>query len=348
MYFTTQKKKSKLKFTLAASMVAFTISSASAAAKYEWTIQSGAQAGDSFFSIQKEWVERVGAMTGGKISISLVPVNSVVAYNETLDAVGAGILQGHIADPSYFSGKDPAFAMLGNLVGAWSNPYQMIGFMEYGGGKQVYNELVNPYGLQFIGAASTGVESFVSKKPIRSIEDFKGIKMRAPEGMVQEVFSAVGASPVNLPGSEVYTALDKGVIDAADYSVFSTNDAQGLHKFAKYPMYPGFHSMPTLAVSINKTQWDSLTPELQEIMSVSVRDFSYDMIQRLEMLDRDSSVAAKEDSTLEIINWSDEERVKFRGIAKQQWKKWADLSPMSNKVYVKVTQYLTDQGLLDK
>lgn len=318
------------------------------AANYNWTFQSGAQAGDSFYAIQKDWAERVGVMSNGEINISLVPVNAIVSYNETLDAVGAGIIQGHIADPSYFSGKDPAFAMLGNLVGAWSHPSQMIGFMEYGGGKEVYNKLVNPYGLQFIGAASTGVESFVSKKPIRNVADFKGIKMRAPEGMVQEIFAAVGAAPVNLPGSEVYTALDKGVIDAADYSVFSTNQAQGLHKFAKYPLYPGFHSMPTLAVSMNKIQWDSLTPALKEIMSISVRDFGYDMIQRLEMMDKNSVVEARKDPSIEIINWSEGERSKFRGIAQQQWKKWAERSPMASDVYIKVSEYLISQGLLVK
>ncbi|MFC6672703.1 TRAP transporter substrate-binding protein [Marinobacterium aestuariivivens] len=317
------------------------------AAQYSWTIQTSAQAGDNFFAIEKAWAERVGVMTDGRVSINLVPVNSVVQYNETLEAVGTGILQGHITDPSYFSGKDAAFAMLGNLVGAWSHPSQMIKFMEYGGGKGAYNKLVNPYGLQFIGAASTGVEAFVSKKPIRSVADFKGVKMRAPEGMVQEVFAAVGASPVNLPGSEVYTSLDKGVIDAADYTVFSTNQAQGLHKFAKYPLYPGFHSMPTLVVSLNKQLWDDLPKDLQEIITVSVRDFSRDMVQQLEMLDTKAVVEAKNDPDIEVINWSEAERNKFRKVAQGQWANWASRSEMATEVYEKVSEFLVSQGLLD-
>ncbi|MEH6649879.1 MAG: TRAP transporter substrate-binding protein [Motiliproteus sp.] len=320
---------------------------AQAAAQYDWTIQTSAQAGDNFFKIEKEWAERVNVMSGGRININLVAVNSVVQYNETLEAVGAGILQGHLTDPSYFSGKDPAFAMLGNLVGAWSHPSQMVKFMEYGGGKEVYNKLVNPYGLQFIGAASTGVEAFVAKKPIRTMADFKGVKMRAPEGMVQEVFAAVGATPVNLPGSEVYTSLDKGVIDAADYTVFSTNHAQGLHKFAKYPLYPGFHSMPTLSVSLNKGIWDGLPKDLQEIMSVSVRDFSRDIVQRLEMEDKKVVVEAMADPSIEVINWSDTERNKFRGVAQSQWAKWAERSPMAGEVYEAVSAHLVSQGLIN-
>ena len=329
---------------LAGSLVA---AQANAAAQFNWTIQTSAQSGDNFFPIEKAWVERVGEMSDGRIKINLVPVNSVVQYNETLDAVGAGILTGHITDPSYFSGKDPAFAMMGNLVGAWSHPSQMVKFMEYGGGKELYNKLVNPYGVQFIGAASTGVEAFVSKKPIRSVEDLKGIKMRAPEGMVQEVFAAVGASPVNLPGSEVYTALDKGVIDAADYTVFSTNQAQGLHEFAKYPLYPGFHSMPMLAVSLNKKVWDGLPADLQTILTVSVRDFSRDIVQQLEMADNAAVVQASEDAELEVINWPEPERAKFRKIAQGQWANWATRSDMAGEIYAAVSEYLASQGLLN-
>src|SRR5690606_28295155 len=119
------------------------------------------------------------------------------------------------------------------------------------------NELLEPYGLHFIGATTPGLEALVSKVPIEGVDDLKGVKIRAPEGLVQEVFAAAGASPVNLPGSEVFTSLDKGVIDAADYSVYSTNQAQGLHDVAKNPVYPGFHSLPLVEVSMNKAKWDA-------------------------------------------------------------------------------------------
>ena len=285
-------------------------------------------------------------MSNGRIDITVVPVGTVVAHNETLDAVGSGILQGHITDPSYFSGKDPAFSMLGNLVGAWSEPQQMFNYMNYGGGMELYNELVNPYGLQLIGAGSTGVEAFLSTKLLNTVEDLKGLKMRAPEGMVQEVFAAAGAAPVNLPGSEVYTSLEKGVIDAADYTVFSTNHDQGMHKFANYPIYPGFHSMPILEVSINKDIWDSLTDDLKEILTVSVRDFAQDMVARLEMANAVAVAEAAADPNITVINWSESERAKFRAIAKGQWSNWAERSDMANKAFKSVTAYLVSAGLL--
>ncbi|MDD9739874.1 TRAP transporter substrate-binding protein [Marinovum sp. SP66] len=337
-----------LKSAFLSGLVAATslMASTALAQEYQWTFQTSAQAGDNFFPIEEAWADRVKELSDGRIEITVVPVGTVVAHNETLDAVGAGILQGHITDPSYFSGKDPAFAMLGNLVGAWSAPEQMFDYMENGGGKALFNELVNPYGLQFLGASATGVEAFLSTKPLYGVDDLKGIKMRAPEGMVQEVFAAAGASPVNLPGSEVYTALEKGVIDAADYTVFSTNHAQGMHEFAKYPLYPGFHSMPVIDVSLNKAIYDGLPEDLKTILNESVSVFAEDMITQLDEQNEAAVAEAQADPEITVIDWSDEERAKFRGIAKSQWAKWADRSEMAGKAYESATAYLTDKGLL--
>ena len=336
--------KSTIFSSILAAFMAF--AGAALAQEYQWTFQTSAQAGDNFFPIQEAWADRVALMTADRIKITVVPVGTVVAHNETLDAVGAGILQGHITDPSYFSGKDPAFAMLGNLVGAWSAPQQMFNYMNYGGGKELFNELVNLYGLQFLGASATGVEAFLSTKPINGVADLKGIKMRAPEGMVQEVFAAAGAAPVNLPGSEVYTSLQKGVIDAADYTVFSTNHAQGMHEFAKYPLYPGFHSMPVIDVSLNKDVYDGLPDDLKVILEVSVRDFAQDMVNRLDAANLTAVAEANADPNITIINWSSEERAKFRGIAKTQWENWATRSDMAGKAYKSVSAYLVGAGLL--
>ncbi|KHA54220.1 TRAP transporter substrate-binding protein [Sulfitobacter geojensis] len=328
-------------------VAASTLSASTALAQdYQWTFQTSAQAGDNFFPIEEAWADRVNELSDGRIEITVVPVGTVVAHNETLDAVGAGILQGHITDPSYFSGKDPAFAMLGNLVGAWSAPEQMFDYMENGGGKELFNELVNPYGLQFLGASATGVEAFLSTVPIHGVDDLEGIKMRAPEGMVQEVFAAAGASPVNLPGSEVYTSLEKGVIDAADYTVFSTNHAQGMHEFAKYPLYPGFHSMPVIEVSINKEIYDGLPEDFQALLNESVSVFARDMVSQLDEQNEIAVAEAMTDPNITVINWSDEERARFRGIAKSQWANWAERSEMAGKAYESVTTYLTEAGLL--
>ena len=322
------------------------LSGTAPAQDYSWTFQTSETAGEPGFVNKQKWAESVGALSGGRIAIEILPIGSVVPHTDTLDAVGAGILQGHLTDPSYFSGKDPAFAMMGNLVGAWSDPFELLGFMESGGGNELYSELVEPYGVHFIGAAATEPEAFVSRVPIRTVEDLQGVKMRAPEGMVFEIFSKAGAAPVSLPGSEIFSALDKGVVDAADNTVFATNQALGMNDIAHYPLYPGFHSLPMIDVSINKEIWDGLPEDLQAILTASVKEFSFNHIYSVRQLDAEAVTLAKANPEIEIINWSGDERAKFRRIAQQEWENWAPKTEMTQRYYDAVTSYLKGRNLL--
>ena len=317
------------------------------AQEFQFTFQSVDPAGNPNFAIQQAWTDRVKEMSGGRLTIELLPVGAVVEYNETQEAVGSSILDGHITDVSYFSGKDPAFGLIANPTGAWSSPDEMFRFINYGGGHELMNELEGPYGLRFIGATTTGLEGFVSRRPLNGVDDLKGLKVRAPEGLIQEVFAAAGAVPVNLPYSEVYTALDKGVIDAADSTVFSTNHQQGLHKVAAHPVYPGFHSMPLVEVSMNLEKWNALPADLQAILTVSVRDFAQDSVAILSMNDLKAYAEATADPNITVHDWPAEERAKFRTIAMNQWAKIAERSENAQKVYDKLTTYLKSQGLLN-
>jgi TRAP-type mannitol/chloroaromatic compound transport system substrate-binding protein len=319
---------------------------AATAADYNWTFQTSETAGEPGFINKQKWAESVEKMSGGRIEIEILPIGAVVPHTDTLDAVGSGILQGHLTDPSYFAGKDPAFAMMGNLVGAWSDPFELIGFMQSGGGHELYAELVEPYGVHFIGAAATEPEAFVSSVPIRTVEDLKGVKMRAPEGMVYEIFSKAGASPVALPGSEVFTALDKGVVQAADYTVFATNQSQGMNDVAHYPLYPGFHSLPLIDISMTKSIWDELPDDLKAILNASVDQFIFEHVYSVRKLDAAAVEEAKANPEIEIVNWSGDERAKFRRIAQQEWENWAGKNDLTQRYYDAVVAYLKGRNQL--
>ncbi|WP_148864064.1 TRAP transporter substrate-binding protein [Marinobacter fonticola] len=331
---------------LAAGVLSATFAFNAVAADYTFKFQSSDPSGVKNFEIKQEWADRVEKMTGGRVEIEILPVGSVVSHTETLGAMKMGVLDGHISVTGYFSGQDPAFGLIGNTVGAWSSPDQLIDYIYYGGGYELMNELYKPYGVKFVGGAATGLESFVSKKPLDGVDDLKGLKLRAPEGLVQSVFAAAGASPVNLPGSEVYTALSKGVIDAADYTVFSTNQEAGLNEIAPHPVYPGFHSLPLLEIAMNLKEWNELPDDIQTIMTVSARDFAQDISTQLAMADQKAVKEARNDPDITIHDWSAEERRKFRNVARDQWKTYAEQSPNAEKVYTSVTSYLESQGLL--
>ena len=336
-----------MKHLLKSTLIALALATLPATAQeFSFKFQSSDPAGNPNFELQQGWTETLAEKTSGRVKIELLPVGSVVEHNETQDAIAAGILDGHITDTSYFAGKDPAFSLIANPVGAWSDPQQMFDFMNKGGGKELMNELVEPYGLHFIGATTPGLEAFVSKVPLDGVDDLKGLKMRAPEGLVQQVFAAAGAAPVNLPGSEVFTSLDKGVIDAADYTVFSTNHAQGLNKIAPHPIYPGFHSMPLVEISMNKDKWDALPDDIKAAFEETVAEFARHQVSVLAERDLAAVEEAKAGGEITIHNWSDDERAKFRTIATGEWEKVAAKSDNARKVYDTLTAYLKQNGLI--
>ncbi|MDX1304357.1 TRAP transporter substrate-binding protein [Photobacterium sp.] len=336
----------KITKTLIAGTIASLLSTTAYAADFTFKIQSSDPSGDKNFQVQQAWADRIETMSAGRIDIDLLPVGSIVKHTETLGAIKMGIIDGHITATGYFSGKDPAFGLIGNMVGAWSDTTQLLQYINYGGGYELMTELYAPYGVKFVGGSTTGVESFVSKVPLNSVADLKGLKLRAPEGLVQQVFAAAGASPVNLPGSEVFTGLSKGVIDAADYTVFSTNQKAGMNDIATHPVQPGFHSLPLIDISVSQKKWDKLPADLQEILTTSVRDLSYDITTQLKIADQQAVKEAEENPNITIHNWSADERKKFREIAREQWKVFAKRSPNAEKVYDSVTQFLEENALL--
>lgn len=333
---------------LLAGVLALAAGAAPAHAQTEqWKMQAATQAGEIAFQIMKEFTDSIGPLTGGRLQVELLPVGSVVQYSETLDAVGTGILDGQVTAPVYFSGKNPAFALLGDLIAAYNHTEEMFLFLRRGGGDGLLRDLYAEYGVYYIGGAATGKEALVSTIPLRGVDDLDGIKIRAPEGMAQDIFSVVGAAPVNLPAAEVFTAIERGVVDAADWATFSMNHQLGFHRIAQYPVYPGIHSLPVIDVAVNQERWDALAPDVQAILEAAVWDFSRDITYRLELRDLADVAAARADG-VEIIDWPMEERSRLREIATGIWADWSSRSPEAEAAYTAQIAFLRELGLLSK
>jgi TRAP-type mannitol/chloroaromatic compound transport system substrate-binding protein len=312
---------------------------------HKWKIQSLWQAGTINQKVFEDFAKRVKEASGGRLEVEPLPVGQIVAYSETLDAITNGILDGHHSGGPYFSGKEPALALLGDLNGGFENPYQMQMWFEYGGGLELARDVYKRFNIYYVGPVWWGVESIPAKKPLRTIADFKGVKMRVPEGLGAEIWRRAGAGVVTLPGSEVYTALDRGVIEATDWGTLGMNNDLGYHKIAKYPLYPGFHSMPAAELAINMAKWNALSPDLKVLFEIAVRDFARDMVQRVAMEDLKAMEGAKA-AGVEPIDIGPAERRKFRELSQQAWADWAKKSPAAQKVYDSQTAYLKKIGLL--
>jgi len=274
----------------------------------------------------EDFAQRVKEMTGGRLEIKTYPGKALIPYNELLDATKNGMIQASYGWAGYSAGKQPAFSVLTDLTGAWNNEMEAFNFYYYGGGLEFLNKLYEPFGVISLGPVIVGTEVIPSTKPLRGPDDFKGIKIRSPEGMLGDFMKKMGASVVVLPSSDVYQALDKGVIDATDYSVPTLNYSLGLHKVAKYFNYPGFHSLPQGDFVVNKKAWDALPPDIQAILKSAVRNWCIDFSQRLRISDAEAVTAMKA-AGAEPIQWSEENLAKARAIVSEVWDEWAKKSP---------------------
>ncbi len=342
----------KYKSTLAVTAVALAIASTAHAKVYR--LQTSQNAGDFTLQyLQNEWVPKLTEMSGGEIELELLPTGSVVPPAEGIDAVSAGILDGLHDTVSRSTGKDPAYGMFADMVAAYDNPDQGQTMCMNAGGKEFLQKLNDEYTGGMVHIVNCGAytrESLPSKVPIRTVEDLAGLKIRAPEGLPAELFKRAGATSVPIPFSEVYTSLEKGVIDAADASAYVNNDATGIHKVAPYPIYPGIHSQAILFLAFNKDVWDGFTPEQQTMIEVWYMAALPDLrrhaaLEDQKLLNRDRQGGS---DVKEIIDWAPEERAKFRKIAQSVWEDYAELSPLSQEAYDVQIQYLKDAGLLSE
>ncbi|MBL8699610.1 MAG: TRAP transporter substrate-binding protein [Alphaproteobacteria bacterium] len=316
-----------------------------------WKLQTSAQAGDFYYKTIERWLPVLTTMTGGKVKAELTPIGSVVPHNQTIDAVAQGILQGDLTSTVYFSGRDKAFALMGDLIAGYDNPWQLIQFCYYGGGREILQELFDKYTnkqVKVVGCATGGKEAFISKVPIRKVDDFKGKKIRSPEGLAADVFRRAGAAPVAMPPSETYTALDKGVVDAADDSTYSMTDSVGLFKVAKFPIYPGIHSMPILQFTVNMALWNKLSPAEQAAVDGWYRAAMADLVLSADIEDRRLVARDRADKSrgIEIIDWPQGERDKFREIAAGAWKDFAQGSDIARKAYEANIKFMKQMNLL--
>lgn len=245
---------------------------------------------------------RIETASGGRIKIKVFAGGELVPALEVFDAVRSGTAQmGH--DSAYYHrGKVPA-AQYFTAVPFGLNVNEINAWLYYGGGLELWRELYALHGLVPFPAGNTGVQMLGwFNKEINSIEDLSGLKMRMP-GMGGEVMQRAGATQVTIPASEIFTSLQTGAIDAAEWVGPYNDIALGLHKAARYYYYPGFHEPgPNIECIINEEAWNTLPADLQEIIRSACQAINMDILSEymwgnamaLDQLQKDPNVELRE------------------------------------------------------
>jgi TRAP-type mannitol/chloroaromatic compound transport system substrate-binding protein len=235
---------------------------------------------DIFHEYANDFAKKVNDMSGGRLRIEVLPSGSVVKAFDLLDAVSKGTLDGGHGVLAYWYGKNSAVALWGSGPAFGMDPNMMLSWHEYGGGRQLLERIYKSLNLD--------VQSFVYgpmptqplgwfKKPITKVEDFKGLKYRTV-GLSIDVFAAMGAVVSSLPGGEIVPALDRGLLDAAEFNNATSDRLLGFPDVAKVCMLRSYHQCSeTFEILFNKTKYNALPAELKSIIAYAVQAASADM-----------------------------------------------------------------------
>jgi TRAP-type mannitol/chloroaromatic compound transport system substrate-binding protein len=247
--------------------------------------QSTWPAKDIFHEYANDFAKKVNDMAGNRLRIEVLPSGAVVRAFDLLDAVAKGTLDGGHGVVAYWYGKNSAVALWGSGPAFGMNANQVLSWHYYGGGKELLDEIYRSLNIQ--------VQSFLYgpmptqplgwfKKPITRAEELKGLKYRTV-GLAVDIFTDLGAAVNPLPGGEIVPALDRGLIDAAEFNNATSDRILGFPDVAKNCMLQSFHqSGEQFEVLFNKPKYDALPQELKSVIDYAVQAASADMSWKAE------------------------------------------------------------------
>ena len=284
--------------------------------------------------------QNVLEMSDGRLSIKLYGAGELVGAYEVFDTVSAGTAQmGHSA-AYYWRGKHPVFSLFAT-VPFGMNAVETNGWLHYGGGLELWREGYAKFNLVPFAAGNSGTQmGGWFNRELNSLADIQGLKMRIP-GFGGDVFERAGGVAVNIPGNELYTSLQTGVIDATEW-VGPYNDlAFGLHTAAQYYYYPGWHEPnAVLELMVNKDAFDELPADLQKIVEVAARAENQSLQDEYTARNKAALTTLIEEHGVELRRLPYDVLGEFRRHAKDVVAELADVDEYSKRV---VDSYRTFQ-----
>jgi TRAP-type mannitol/chloroaromatic compound transport system substrate-binding protein len=244
---------------------------------------------DIFHEYALDFAKKVNDMTGGDLKIDVLPAGAVVPAFQLLDAVSKGTLDGGHGVLVYHYGKQTALALWGSGPGYGMDANMLLSWHKYGGGKELLAKLYNSIGANVVSFPYAPLYTQPLgwfKKPVTKPEDFQGLKYRTV-GISIDVFTAMGAAVNALPGGEIVSAIDRGLLDAAEFNNASSDRALGFADVSKVCMLQSYHqNAEQLEITFNRTKFNGLHDNLKAIISNAVEAASQDM--QWKAIDRNS------------------------------------------------------------
>jgi TRAP-type mannitol/chloroaromatic compound transport system substrate-binding protein len=313
------------------------IRNARAAETMVWKIQTSWPAGVGLQTF-KNWCGTIKEKTGGELEFKPFAAKEVVGDFELLDGVRNGVLEAMNSFTVYWVGKIPATAFMSSYLMGLRYPHEWDIFYYSKGGLEAIREVFAKQGLVYVNRIHHGPNIIHSKKPIRTAEDFKGLKLRVPGGMIAEGFAAIGARTTLLPGGEVFSALEKGTVDAADYTGPAVNWDLGFQQVTKYIWTgpPGLESIyqpvDLMDFVVRKDVHDKLSPKMKVWLDDEIQVYSnihHGAIQKADL----EAWGKFEKAGTQINRLPAEDLPKFQRVAVPIWFKWANKDKDAARIF---------------
>ncbi len=322
----------------------------SAAETITWRIQSLFPAGTSDYAVFRDYfVPLVEEMSGGRLVIKPFSGDSIIKNKEALDGVAAGTFEGAQQSPAYWTGKDPGFVFVRNASAGFEIFWQYQAWLDTGGGMELARELYAKQGVHLIALTLRPGESLHFKGIVKSLAEFRANapKVRTIPGIPTDLFAAMGGSPLYMSGSEVYSALDKGVIDVGEWTGLAANYGIGMHEVSDSFLYPSFHSPVGVDdFFVSQKAWDALPNDLKAIVETAARSWSTQQWETMYLADADALQKYAEAGTVHVV-WSEDDMKQVRVMAREAWGVWRDKSPMAKRMFESQVSFMKKLGLID-
>ncbi len=298
------------------------------------------------FPIFQEGVQRfaddVKTLSNGRLKIKVYAGGELVPALQVFDAVSQGTVEmGHGAG-YYWAGKMPA-AQFFTAVPFGMNAQGMNAWLSAGGGLALWRELYKPHNLVPFPMGNTGVQmgGWFNKK-IDSVADLKGLKMRIP-GLGGKVFAKAGGTPVLMAGGEIYTALDRGTLDATEWVGPFHDERLGLYRAAKYYYYPGWHEPgPVLELTVNAQAYAGLPADLQKAIEVAASDANQWMLNQFEAKNMQALRRLKEEHHVQVLPFPDDVLAELHRLTGDVMNEEAAKDADFKKVYAAYSAFMAD------
>jgi TRAP-type mannitol/chloroaromatic compound transport system substrate-binding protein len=290
-------------------------------------------------SAPENFSQLVAEMSGGRLQVQVYGAGEIVPAFGVFDAVSQGVAEMGHGGAYYWTGKVPASVFF-TAVPFGFTAIEANAWMHYGGGLELWREAYEPFNLIPMAGGNSGVQmAGWFNREINSVEDLKGLKMRIP-GLGGEVFTRVGGTSVTMPGGELYTSLQTGVIDATEW-VGPYNDlAMGLHEVAKYYYYPGWQEPgPVLEFIVNKSAFEALPRDLQAIVEVASRAINQDMLDEYTARNNRALTELVEEHGVELRRLPDDVIIALHQAAQEAVEDLAANDPLAARVYTSFRQF---------